>query len=89
MATWDGLTNSQRYWRDLSAVTVVKEASKLSNVSKWKLLRMLNEGKIAGVKAETSGTWLISVACMLDLFGAPVLTPEDPPVFVDGYPELN
>jgi len=89
MSKWDGLTNAHRYWSDLSAVTVVPEASKLWNLSKWKLLRMLNEGKIAGVKAETSGTWLISVACMIDLFGEPLLTPEDPLVLVDINPELN
>lgn len=63
----------QQYLNDLSSVTTLTEASRLWGVSRHKLYRYCVEGKIAATKADGTGTWLLSVRCLLDMYGPPEL----------------
>ncbi len=64
------------YLIDLSAVTTIAEASFLWRIPQTTLHGWCCEGKIAAIQVEVGATWLISVRCLIDMFGPPHL-PDD------------
>lgn len=61
----------KQYFADLSKVTTVSEVAQLYYVSTWTVRRLCNEGRIIGTQPGNCGTWVISLASVIDYFGMP------------------
>lgn len=61
----------ETYYKDLAAVTTLREASRLWGINYWTMKTWVNEGTIVAIKAPGTGVWLLSVRYLSDRFGFP------------------